>query len=47
MGARADLLVLDADPSVEISALRGIHGVIKDGVVHRDDTRVLAVGPTR
>ncbi len=47
VGARADLLVLDADPSVEISALRGIHGVIKDGMVHRDDTRVLAVGPTR
>jgi imidazolonepropionase-like amidohydrolase len=43
--ARADLLVLDGDPLAEISALRDIHCVIKDGMVYRDDRRSLNVGP--
>lgn len=47
VGARADLLVLDADPCADVSALRGIHGVVKEGLVHRDDTRALSLGPAR
>jgi imidazolonepropionase-like amidohydrolase len=38
-GKRADLVVVRGDPSVDISALRSLHTVIKDGVVCRDDQR--------
>ncbi len=43
VGMRADLLVMDADPTVDISALRGIRAVLKDGAVYRDDRHQLAV----
>ena len=36
-GLSADLLVLDADPSVDIGALRGIRAVLSQGRVVRDD----------
>lgn len=43
VGRQADLLLLDADPTVDIAALRGLRGVVKGGVVHRDDRHQLAV----
>ena len=46
-GARADLLILDGDPSADISALRGITGVVAGGLVHRDDTHVMSAGASR
>lgn len=39
-GKRADLIGLHADPTRDVSALRGLHLVMKDGVVYRDDTRL-------
>ncbi|MYW02210.1 amidohydrolase family protein [Streptomyces sp. SID3343] len=36
-GKQADLVVTTGDPAHDISALRGLHLVIKGGVVHRDD----------
>lgn len=40
-GAVADLLVLDADPVTDVSALRGMHAVVQGGRVVRDDRGVL------
>ncbi|HEX5594487.1 MAG TPA: amidohydrolase family protein [Micromonosporaceae bacterium] len=40
VGKYADLLVLRADPTRDISALRTLHLVMKGGVVYRDDTGV-------
>jgi imidazolonepropionase-like amidohydrolase len=37
VGCRADLIVMAEDPTVDISALRGIDAVLKAGVLHRDD----------
>jgi imidazolonepropionase-like amidohydrolase len=37
VGCRADLTVMAEDPTVDISALRGIDAVLKAGVLHRDD----------
>lgn len=36
-GKRADLIGLRADPTRDVSALRSLHLVMKDGVVYRDD----------
>lgn len=36
-GAHADFIATDADPTRDVSALRGIDWVMKDGVVVRDD----------
>jgi imidazolonepropionase-like amidohydrolase len=36
-GKRADLIAMREDPTVTVSALRTMHWVMKDGVVHRDD----------
>ncbi|MBC7292118.1 MAG: amidohydrolase family protein, partial [Actinotalea sp.] len=41
-GAAADLLLLDADPVPDVSALRGLHAVVRDGRVARDDRGTLA-----
>lgn len=41
-GLSADLLVLDADPSIDIRALRGIRAVVSQGRVVRDDLGLLA-----
>ena len=38
-GARADLVLLDADPLLDVANLRRIHAVILDGV-HLDATRL-------
>lgn len=43
-GARADLIVLDADPSRDVSALRGLHAVVKAGAVVRDDRHLFVPG---
>jgi imidazolonepropionase-like amidohydrolase len=40
-GAFADLLVLDGDPLADISALRGLHAVVKGGRAVRDDRSLL------
>lgn len=40
-GAFADLLVLDGDPLADISALRGLHAVVKGGRAVRDDRGLL------
>lgn len=37
VGRRADLVVMDADPSQDIGALRGMWAVVKSGAVVRDD----------
>jgi imidazolonepropionase-like amidohydrolase len=36
-GKRADLIAMREDPTGTVSALRTMHWVMKDGVVHRDD----------
>ncbi|GGM08239.1 amidohydrolase family protein [Nakamurella endophytica] len=41
-GARADLLVLDGDPAADVSALRGLHAVLKNGDIVRDDRHLAA-----
>ncbi|SDT28958.1 amidohydrolase family protein [Jiangella sp. DSM 45060] len=41
-GKRADLIVVDRDPSRDISALRTLHLVMKDGIVYRDDRGLTA-----
>lgn len=41
-GAWADLVLLDGDPLVEVSALRSTHAVVKGGTVVRDDRALLA-----
>ncbi len=48
-GLSADLLVLDADPSLDVSALRSIRAVVSQGRVVRDDLGLLtaATGGTR
>lgn len=38
VGKFADLLLVDGDPSVDISAVNRVVMVMKDGVVYRDDT---------
>lgn len=38
VGKRADLIGLWADPTRDVSALRTLHLVLKDGAVYRDDT---------
>ncbi|NED97028.1 amidohydrolase family protein [Phytoactinopolyspora alkaliphila] len=43
-GAQADLLVLDGDPTLDVSALRALHGVVRAGQVARDDRGLLRVG---
>ncbi|MEO6998948.1 MAG: amidohydrolase family protein [Terracoccus sp.] len=40
-GFSADLLVLDADPTVDVTALRSIRGVVSQGRVVRDDLGLL------
>ncbi|QCB92686.1 metal-dependent hydrolase family protein [Cellulomonas shaoxiangyii] len=40
-GAVADLLVLDADPVADVSALRGLHAVVQGGRTVRDDRGLL------
>lgn len=40
-GAAADLLVLDADPAADVSALRTLHAVVQAGRPVRDDRRLL------
>lgn len=37
VGARADFIVTDADPTADVAALRGIDWVMQGGVVLRDD----------
>ncbi|WP_265296314.1 amidohydrolase family protein [Streptomyces sp. SHP 1-2] len=44
-GRRADLVITRADPSRDITALRGLHTVLKAGVVHRDDLGTLRHSP--
>ncbi len=39
-GKRADLIAVGADPTASIGALRGIHWVMSDGAVVRDDGRL-------
>ena len=43
-GAQADLILLDKNPVLDISALRGLHGVMQAGQVVRDDHRTLTQG---
>ncbi|ACQ78424.1 amidohydrolase [Beutenbergia cavernae DSM 12333] len=43
-GAAGDLIVLDADPLADISALRTLHGVVQAGRVVRDDRGTLRPG---
>jgi imidazolonepropionase-like amidohydrolase len=38
VGKRADLVSVRGNPAADISALRSLHLVVKDGRVHRDDT---------
>lgn len=40
-GAQADLLVLDADPTTDVSALRNLHAVVQAGRTVRDDRLTL------
>lgn len=40
-GAVADLLLLDADPTRDVTALRGMHAVLQGGRVVRDDRGLL------
>lgn len=44
-GLSADLLVLDADPSVDIGSLRSIRAVVSQGRVVRDDLALLTPHP--
>jgi imidazolonepropionase-like amidohydrolase len=37
LGARADFVAMTDDPTKDVSALRGIDWVMKDGRVYRDD----------
>lgn len=41
VGRSADLLVLDADPTVDVSALRAVRAVVSRGRVVRDDVHLL------
>jgi imidazolonepropionase-like amidohydrolase len=40
-GQRADLLVVNGDPSVDVGALRRVHAVLKDGAIVVDHAAVL------
>jgi imidazolonepropionase-like amidohydrolase len=43
-GSVADMVVLDADPLLDVSALRTLHAVVQGGRVVRDDRDSLVVG---
>ncbi|WP_166350652.1 metal-dependent hydrolase family protein [Phytoactinopolyspora limicola] len=43
-GARADVLLMEGDPTTDVSVLRSLHGVIQGGRIVRDDRGLLRTG---